>query len=141
MSEASKSGKVQNFYPIAHLPMFARLIDEQLEHDLEQLALLQQAEAKPHVLDDATVERVIRIYSESAELDACYRRQLERWRFEGTTGKTLQEINRLEEQVQQMESCHNNILELAKQLEGKTIEKVLDKSDIEIALDFLSGQL
>ena len=141
MSEATESGKVQNFYPISHLSLFTQLIDEQLEHDLGQLASLQQAETRPHVLDDAIVERIIKLYTEAADIRGCHQRQLSRWRTEHPTEEQLQEIMRLEEQVKQLEKCHSTILELAKRLEGKTIERVLGKSDVEVALDFLSELL
>ena len=79
MSEAAVPGREQNFYPLSHLPMFTQLIDEQLEHDYEQLATLQQVEGKPHILDDATVVRILKLYTESAEITGCYRRQLLQW--------------------------------------------------------------
>ena len=141
MSDAAVPKREQNFYPLSHLPMFSQLIDEQLEHDHEQLASLQQAEGKPHILDDATVARILKLYTESAELTECYRRQLQRWQQAQPTARQRQEIERLQAQVDQLEQCHANILTLAKSFEGKTIDQVLAKTDLELAMEYLSDLL
>ncbi len=96
MTETVPPQREQNFYPLSHLPLFRQLIDEQLEHEHEQLASLQQAESRPYILDDATVNRVVKLYSEA------------------------------------------QILKLAKSFEGKTIEQVMSKSDLEVGLEFFS---
>ena len=68
MTDGVPLEREQNFYPLSHLPIFRQLIDEQLEHEQEQLASLQQAESRPYILDDATVNRVIKLYSEAPEI-------------------------------------------------------------------------
>jgi hypothetical protein len=52
--------------PIASLPLIARVIDGQLETAEEQHRLLLQAQ--PGSLDDATVERVVRVFTEEVDL-------------------------------------------------------------------------
>ena len=131
----------QNFYPLSQLPMFCQLVDEQLEHEHEQLASLQQAESRPYVLDDATVNRSIKLYSEAPEINECYRRQLSRWKKGEVTIDQLQELERLEQQVKQLEQCQSKILKLAKSFKGNTIDQVLGKSDLELGLKHFSDLL
>jgi hypothetical protein len=121
--------------------MFSSLIDEQLEHDQEQYASLKQAEHRPHVLDNEMVNRVLKLYTEAEDLVWCYREQLKRWRKEKPTAKQIQEIERLEKQVEQLEQCRMNILSLTEGFKGKTIEAILSKSDFELAMELLSGNL
>jgi hypothetical protein len=139
MSSTSPSGLTPNFYPLAHLPMFSSLIDEQLEHDLDQYASLKQAEHRPHVLDDQLVNRIVKLYTEAEDLVWCYREQIKRWRKENLTEKQSQELERLEQQVEQLEQCRTNILSLTEGFKGKTIDAILGKSDL--AMDILSGKI
>lgn len=129
----------QNFYPVSQLPMFGQIIDEQLKHYLVQLRQLKQAENEPYILDDATVNRVIEVYSESQEGFDCFRRQLDRWRTDKINPEQTQEISRLETQLEQLVQCQSEIMALAYKLKEGTIEQVLGKSDLELGMDFLSG--
>jgi archaellum component FlaC len=139
MSQTSPSGLTPNFYPLDRLPMFSNLIDEQLEHDLAQYASLKNAEHRPHVLDDEIVNRVEKLYTEAKDLVWCYREQLNHWRKEKTTDKQLQEVERLEQQVEQLEQCRTNILSLTEAFKGKTIDTILGKSDFDLAMRY--GQI
>jgi hypothetical protein len=141
MPQTSPSGLNPNFYSLSHLPMFSRLIDEQLENDLEQFAVLKKAEDRPHVLDDETVDRILKLYTEAEDLVWCYREQLNRWHNETPFEKQLQELKRLEQQVDHLEQCRINILSLAQDFKGKTIDAILGKSDFDLAMDILSGKI
>ena len=138
MTETVPPQREQNFYPLSHLPLFRQLIDEQLEYEHEQLESLQQAESRPYILDDATVNRVIKLYSEAPEIIECYHRQLSQWKESQVTKPQLQEIKGLEGQVEQLSHCQTQILKLAKSLKGKTIDQMMSKSDLEVGLEFFS---
>ncbi len=139
--ETSPSGKTPNFYPIANLSMFSKLLDEQLENDLEQLATLKQAEDRPHILDNATVTRIINLYTDAADLIWYYEQQLHRWRQGKLTEQQSREISRLDQQVADLDQCHRDILELCDRFQDNTIEQLLGKSDLELAMDMLSGKV
>src|SRR2546422_8186326 len=91
--------------PIASLPLIARVIDGQLEAAEEQHRLLLQA--RPGSLDDATVERVIRVYTEEVDLLAVYDEQLGRWRSGPLAGAQRRGIERLSRQVGPKRGIHN----------------------------------
>jgi hypothetical protein len=48
-----------NWQPLTMLPMLAELITGMANEAANQVVSLRQAETKPHVLDDATVNRVV----------------------------------------------------------------------------------
>jgi len=62
--------------PIDHLPTIADAIDGMLESAEEQYPLLEQARPRPSMLDDATVGRVIEVYT--AQRDKPRRNMLDR---------------------------------------------------------------
>jgi hypothetical protein len=97
-------------------------------------------EEKPHVLDDATVDRIIRLYTVQAEDVALFEEQLARWKNEALTPAQEREIEQLHEQLQQLGALEAKILTLAMRLKEGTIDSVLRKSDLELALEVLSGK-
>ena len=117
---------------------FKQLIDEHVEHENEQWATLQQAEGRPHVLDDEIVNRLLNLYSEAPEVIDCYRRQLAVWKSEAKSQKQRQEIQRLEHQVGHLHQTQTKILKLAQSFEGKTIDSILQKSDLEVGLELFN---
>ena len=56
-----------NWQPISALPLIATLIDGLLEEAEQQYENLQSCRPQPHVLDDYTVGRVIKVYTEQAD--------------------------------------------------------------------------
>ncbi len=122
------------------LPLIAQLIRETLKDTNEHYHTLREAEEKPHVLDDALVERVIRLCTAQAEDVALFEKQLARWEKEALTPDQEQEIERLHEQLQQIGALAAKILSLAMELKEGTIDSVLRKRDLELALEVLSGK-
>jgi len=53
--------------PLAQLPLIAYAIDGMTDSAEEQLTNLQEAETRPHILDDATVDHLIRVYTEQKD--------------------------------------------------------------------------
>src|SRR5208282_5118802 len=59
-----------NWQPISQMPLIASMIDTSLDDTREHLATLTRAKARPHVLDDATIDRVEKVYTEQMEFVA-----------------------------------------------------------------------
>src|SRR6266446_3716241 len=97
--------------PIAALPLIARVIDDQLEVAKAQYRFLRLA--GPGSLDNATVERVVRVYTEEVELLAVYDEQLGRWRSGPMTGAQRREVERLSGQLARNRDVDAAILTLA----------------------------
>ncbi len=126
------------WHPIAALPVIAPVIDGQLESAEEQHRLLLQA--RPGSLDDATVERVVRLFTEEMEFLDLYEQQLDRWRTGPLTAGQLREVQRLGGQVARNREVATTILALAEELKATTIEAILGKSDLELGLELLAGR-
>jgi hypothetical protein len=114
------------------------MIDESLESARFQLENLEEARPRPYVLDDALVSRIVRSYSDQAEFLPVYEEQLARWGRLDLAAGQRSEVERLKAQVDSLRGVLNSILTLARELKPGTIDKVLRKSDVELALDFLS---
>lgn len=130
-----------NWQPISRLPLIAQMIDQGLSDALIQYQNLQEAQNRPHVLDDYTVGRVIQVFGEEQQFLEIYSEQLTRWKQENLNATQREQIIRLEGQLEQLSTTVASILALADELKQKTIEKVLDKPDLEIGLDVLLGNL
>jgi hypothetical protein len=92
------------------------VIDGQLEAADDQHRLLLQA--RPDSLDDATVERLVRVFTEEVDLLAVYQEQLDRWRTEQLTVAQSREVERKGGQV----ACNRDV--------AAAIHAILAKSDL-----------
>ena len=124
--------------PIASLPLVAHVIDGQLKAAEEQHRLLRLA--RPGALDDATVERIVRVVTEEVELLAVYDEQLGRWRSGSLTVAQRLEVERLRGQLAHNRDVDGAVLSLAEQLKATTIDAILAKSDLELGLEVLTDR-
>jgi hypothetical protein len=92
------------------------------------------------VLDDYSVGRVIKVYTEQAHDVGLYAEQLSRWNRLNLTPPQRQEVARLSQRIPRIRYRISAILAFAEQLKGGTIETVLGKSDLELGLEFLLGK-
>jgi len=123
--------------PITRLPLIAAAIDGMLSSAEEQYPLLLKARPTPYVLDDATVGRVLQVFTTQRDDLWMYEEQLRRWGAGTLTGAQRQEVTRLTGQLGRLRQVITTILALADELAAGTIEKVLAKSDVEIGLESL----
>jgi signal transduction histidine kinase len=126
-----------NWQPLAALPLIASLIDGELADGQEHHATLLAVRDRPHVLDDATVERSITLHTEQRDFLGVFVEQLARWSHEHPTDAQRRELDRLEGQIERLRAVLSAILELAEELQQGTIERVLAKSDLELGLEAL----
>lgn len=130
-----------NWQPLSMLPMMADMVSGMLDEVNTQLQVLRQAQEKPHVLDDYTVGRVIKVYGEQQDFLWVYEAQMERWQQESLTATQRQQIEQMGQQLAQLKPGLIEILEIAHDIKGQTIEAVLGKSDEELALEVLLGKI
>jgi hypothetical protein len=130
-----------NWQPISFLPELAEMVDGMLEGAEEVYQSLEQARQRPHVLDDYTVGRVREVHTTQRNDLWLYEEQLSRWQEADPTPAESTEIKRLQGQLDRLRSVLTSCLDLTDELKEATIEKVLGKSDVEVAMDVLSGKL
>jgi hypothetical protein len=92
------------------------------------------------VLDDDTVDRVLKVYSDQAEDVDLYEEQLSRWSKLDLAPAQRREVNRPSTQIPAIRTRVAEILALARELKQDTIETILAKSDYELGLDVLLGR-
>ena len=134
------SEKKVQWQPISALPLIGSMIDDFLDEVEKQYANLHACRSKPHVLDDHTVGRVIKLYSAQAEDLWLYEEQLSRWKSLNLTPPQCQQVDRLAAQIPTIRQRIATILALAEELKRGTIESVLAKSDLELGLEALLGK-
>lgn len=128
-----------NWQPISQMPLIASIIDDSLRETREHLQTLTKARARPHVLDDATIDRVEQVHTEQMEFVDIYTQQISRWRTEKQSLSQTRDLDRMEMRNQQLRGVTADVLALARELRKGTIERVLAMSDLELGLQSLLG--
>jgi len=124
--------------PIDQLPAIASAMAGMLESAEEQYPTLE--EARPHMLDDYTVSRVVEVYTEQRDDLWLYEEQLRRWHAGTLTAGQRREVERLTGQLGRLRAVIDKILALMDEIKGGTIEQMLAKSDLEVGLEMLLGR-
>lgn len=133
------SSEPVNWQPIRQLPLIASLIDGALSDTSDHFRTLNEARAKPHVLDDATIDRIERVHGEQLEFVDIYAEQIRRWWAEGPSAAQTRELHRLEEQNRRLREVTMDVLALARELREGTIDRIMAMSDLELGLRALLG--
>ena len=123
-----------NWQPISQMPLISSMIDTALNDTREHLGTLSKAKDRPHVLDDATIDRVDRVHTEQMEFIDIYTRQIARWRTDKPSASQARELDSMEKQNQQLRGVTADVLTLARELRKGTIERVLGMSDLELGI-------
>lgn len=129
------------FHKLAMIPTYLEISATQLQDSLEQLKNLEACKNKPYVLDDETIDRVIKLYSEQGELLLVALEQCKAWRGQNPTSMQLADIGKIEKFTERLQTTGKQILFLANHYKKHTINRILEKDDMELALDYLLGNL
>jgi len=121
------------------LSVVAGSIDEGIADVQVLYGTLSEALAKPHVLDDDTLERTERVYGETLEWIDVYERQLARWQAQRLTGAQRAEVDRLAQQLPGWRESVRKTLQLAGELKAGTIDSIMRTDPTELALQVLLG--
>ena len=126
-----------NWQPISQMPLIAGMIKGSLDDTREHLGTLTKARDRPHMLDDATIDRIEQVHTEQMEFIDIYTRQISRWRMEKPSASQMRELDQMEKQNQQLRIVTTDVLALAGELRKSTIERVLGMSDLELGIQAL----
>jgi hypothetical protein len=129
-----------HWQPISQMPLISSMIDTALNDTHEHLGTLSKAKDRPHVLDDATIDRVEQVHTEQMEFVDIYTQQINRWRTKKPSASQARELDRMEKRNQQLRGVTAEVLALASELRKGTIERVLGMSDLELGLQYLLGK-
>ena len=129
-----------NWQPISQMPPIASMIDNSLNGTREHFGTLTKAKDRPHVLDDATVNRVEQVHTEQMDYVEIYTQQISRWRNENPSADQVRELDRMDNQNRQLRALTADVLALASELRKGAIERVLGMTDLELGLQYLLGK-
>ncbi len=132
------SSDTPNLQPIAMLATIAELIDGQYMDSLEFVPIAREALARPHMMDDSTVDHMERVYKERVDWIEVYRAQLAYWRSGLLTAVQRGEVDRLAGVVDADSAVVDEILKAAAVIRAGTIERIMAKSDLELGMDALA---
>jgi pyridoxine 5'-phosphate synthase PdxJ len=123
-----------NWQPISQMPLISSMIDTSLNDTRKHLDTLSKAKDRPHVLDDATIDRVEQAHAEQMDYVEIYTQQISRWRNEKPSAAQSTELDRMDKQNQQLRGVTADVLALASELRKDTIERMLGMSDLELGI-------
>ena len=136
-----------NWQPISEMPLIASMVDRAIDDTRDHIKALTEARARPHVLNDATIDRVEQVHTEQLAFPDIYAQQIGRWRTETPSTAQTRELataqtrglDRMEEQNRQLRAVTEDVLALALVLLKGTIDRIMAMSDVEIGLQALLG--
>jgi hypothetical protein len=136
-----KTGKPQpNWQPIAMLPKIAEAIDGMLVEASKMLKRLSQAKLTPHILDNATVDRLTRAYEQQKSDLSLFEEQLRQWQTLTLNTKQKAEVERLQGELPKLDDQIRAILALVWEIKKGTIDQAMAVDDPQRALEFLAKQ-
>ena len=130
-----------NWQPISMLPILTESVGGMLSATEDQLVNLRAAQAKPHVMDDHTLNRVAKVYNEQLEHIELFEQQLYRWQKENLTADQATEVSRLLKQSIQLKAATKAVLEMAQSMGHNTIDKIMAMDEFELLEGIASGRI
>jgi hypothetical protein len=103
----------------------------------EAYETLLEVRDRPHLLDDDTVARFLRLIADELEFLPVYREQLARWYQAGPTSGQVIELDRVTRQLDRWSALLGKQQALAQEISAGTIEKVMAKGDLELGIETL----
>jgi len=120
MAQGPTPRPTPQWQPVDQLPTITYAIDGMLESAEEQYPLLEQARPRPSMLDDATVGRVIEVYTAQRDDLWLCEEQLWEWRAGRLTEAQRREVERLTGQLDRLRALIDKIFLLMDDLKGET---------------------
>ncbi len=129
------------WHPISKLEFFVDHNRRWAVDVRENLETLEEARTKPHVLVDADVARIKRVYTEQAGDLTLFEEQAAKWRqLTDLSPSRRAKLKTLDEQLAGLRELNEKVLALADELSKGTIDTVMAASDAELGLAALLGQ-
>lgn len=135
------SEKTPIYQPPSMIEPILQMNKERLEEVVAQLKNFEAGKGNPHVFDDALIQRSTRVYQEQKDFLEVPRNQCTLWKEKEVLSEDqLQKIENLEETLQSLDKMMDQILFLLDEFKDHTIDKIMSQSDVELAMNVLSGK-
>jgi len=133
--------KQPNWQSESMIPVFVEISQGMLEAAEDQLTNLEQVKGRAHVLDENTVKRIIKLTSEQNENNLMFLEQCKRWMSSDLNERQIKMVKEIEHNSRVLADVNPQILFLAKHFKNRTIDKILEKDDLELILALASGEI
>lgn len=127
--------------PIAMAATMRAAIEEEVHVFESLMERLRPVVATPHVLDDATVDRVVAMCERALELAPVHEAQSARWQDANATPQQQRDAEGFAKGAARNKFLAQELLGLAQQLREGTIDRIVGLSDQELGLAYLSGRI
>jgi len=139
--DQAPTGPEATWQPLSMLPTVRAVIADELESAEELHASLVAARDRPHLLDDATIHRAIRLCESQQALVPTYREQLGRWRKASPSLSQREALKRLASHIARYERVVRESLSLAHEMAAGTIDTILGLDDGELGMAVFEGRM
>lgn len=129
-----------NKLPISQLAILSSMVIGIFENTELQKQQFLEIVGKPHVLDDATVQRSQRLYQNQLEDIHFYEMQANDWLSNELTTNQESIIKTMLRQIKQIRLSSQTILDLLSEIEKGTINRIMAMSDEELGIHHLQRQ-
>lgn len=138
---ADKTCESPQFHPTSMIPTLLKISDGSLDAAKEQLTNMQLAQHKPYMLDDDFIKRSLTLCKEQKQDSEYFFKQCNLWKKETLTDIQLTQVEQIEHFSQELDNTNAELVEILEKCKNHTIDKILEKDDLELAFDFLTGKL
>jgi hypothetical protein len=128
-------------HAIDKLPLFTEMIMGTIQNTEEQYQSFLAARHKPHVLDDAIVDRALRLYQAQLADIALHERQMQWWLSESLSDAQRFQVKDLLAKLSGLRERTQALLDLLAELRLGTIDRILEMDDEELGRRVLRGDL
>jgi hypothetical protein len=127
------------YHPISAIPVIAHAIEGSHNSTKSQLGNMRRL--RQASLDDATLNRVKKLYESEMDFFPYFTEQLRRWsELKNLTQFELGEVSRLSYLNEKTEEMAKEILEICEEYKDKTIDALLNKDDATLGMEFLMSR-
>jgi hypothetical protein len=126
---------------ISFLPTYTEIIIGEIAHTNEQIETFNEITSKPHVLDDATVDRAIKLYKDQLDFIPLHVKQLNWWLSESHSEALQFQVEDLKSKLPILQAKTEALLVLLAEIKKGTIDRIMEMSDEELARKTLSGEI
>ena len=125
--------------PIEFLPTYLTILRGILESNGEQYDALSKARHKPYVLDDHTIQRSLKLFTEQKEFFWVWEGQIDRWSKLNLGPFHYNMLQELKDILRKVKILNTTILDLVQELEPHTIDRILATDEGELAMEIFSN--
>lgn len=129
------------FVPPSVIPQVLAVTLDTLDASQDQLKNFKRAKESPSSLDDYTVDRSIRLYTQQKEDAVFFLEQVGIWKQQRLSTPQLEQVQTIEISTHQILNIADELLDILDYCKDFTIEKILAKDPLELALGTLTGKI